>query len=99
MFTRGLRVGTSEVVLTEDGGVYSATFSPKKAYCAPGTFPWEEPTAHTVDTYTLWWSPNRRRIYGTEREDYVSGDCRGTVTRKWLAVRTDPTETLPAAGP
>jgi hypothetical protein len=91
--------GSSETVVTEHDGMYTAAFPPVTVSC-PSFFPSEDSgVAHRYDTYTLWWSANRHRINVIEHEDFVSGDCPGTARKEWLAVRLIPGAAVPAPGP
>jgi len=98
VFLRQTLYGPSKTVVVAHHGLYTAAFPPVTVPCAH--YPGEDAgTAQSYDTYTLWWSHDRRQIIAREQNHSVSQNCPGAQTNRWVATRTDPTLSVPATGP
>jgi len=98
LFLRQTLYGPSETVLVANHGIYTAVFPPVTTACAH--YPGEDAgTAQSHDTYTLWWSHDRRHIIAVEHQRSVSENCPNTQTDRWVATRTEAAAAVPAPGP
>lgn len=98
LFLRQTLYGPSETVLVAHHGFYTAAFPPVTVPCAH--YPGEDAgTAQSYDTFTLWWSANRREILAVEHSRSISRSCPGANTDRWVATRTEPNAAVPAPGP